>query len=282
MKMEVNEHIRQHYLFEKQLARRILTSSRENRTQVAVEVYNELFSSVTWHPQLDDSVEKEQKRLVEKQMLFEHLLGPNSDILDIGAGTAYWTRYLANRSSGGRCVGIDVSEKVLIRQPDDPSNLKLYIMDAVELDFPPNSFDIAISSQLVKHLHPDDVEHHFASVYSVLKEDGMYAFDTPSRLNGPHDISKYFDDVATGFHLKEWTLGELANCLKKVGFRKVRTIILPWFLVKRLSFFHSLGRVPVSLLIPGERLVESIKHKRMRTVLCKVFRVAPIYIIAQK
>jgi ubiquinone/menaquinone biosynthesis C-methylase UbiE len=281
MKTEVNERVRQHYLLEKKLARRILASSRENRTQVTIETYDELFSSIPWHPQLHNSAEKERKKLARKQRLFEHLFCPNSDILDIGAGTAYWTRYLANKSAG-RCVGIDVSKQVLVGQPDDPPNLELYIMDAVELDFPANSFDIAISSQLVEHLHPDDVEHHFASVYSVLKENGVYAFDTPSSLNGPHDISKYFDDVAAGFHLKEWTFRELASRLKRVGFRRIRTMILPWCLAKRSSFFRSLGTVPVSLLIPGERLVKNIKHKRVRTALCKVFRVAPIYIMAQK
>jgi SAM-dependent methyltransferase len=281
MTTEVDEHIRQHYLLEKRLARRILMSSRESRTQVAIEAYNELFSSIPWHPLLHDSEEKEQERLAGKRMFFEHLLGSRVDILDIGAGTAYWTRYMANKSSG-RCVGIDISKEILIRRPDDPPNLELYIMDAVELDFSANSFDIAFSSQFIEHLHPDDVEHHFSSVYRVLKVNGVYAFDTPSRLNGPHDVSKHFDNVATGFHLKEWTYRELASHLKKAGFRKIRTMILPWSLVKRLSFFRSLGTVPAGLLIPGERLTENVKPKQVRAVLCKLFRVGRIYIVAQK
>jgi len=281
MTTEADERIRQHYLVEKRLARRILMSSRENRTQVAIEAYNELFSSIPWHPQLHNSEEKERRILAEKRMIFEHLLGPKVDILDIGAGTAYWTRYLANKSAG-RCVGIDISKEVLIRHPDDPPNLELYIMNAVELDFPVSSFDIAFSSQLIEHLHPEDIELHFANVYRVLKEHGVYAFDTPSILNGPHDVSKHFDDVVTCFHLKEWTYRELASHLNGVGFRKIRTMIFPWSLVKRLAFVRSLGMVPVSFLIPGERLTESIEHKRMRTALCKLFRVAPIYIIAEK
>lgn len=281
MTTEADERIRQHYWLEKRLARRILTSSRENRTQVAIEAYNELFSSIPWHPQLDNSEEKERRVLAEQCMLFEHLLGPRVDILDIGAGTGYWTRYLANKSAG-RCVGIDISKEVLIKRPDDPPNLELYIMDAVELDFPASSFDIAFSSHLIEHLHPDDIERHFASVYRVLKENGVYAFDTPSRLNGPHDVSKYFDDVATCFHVKEWTYGELASHLKEAGFRKLRTMILPWSPVKRLAFIRSLCTVPVGFLVPGERLVGNIKHKRMRTALCKLFRVTPIYIIARK
>jgi hypothetical protein len=48
---------------------------------------------------------------------------------------------------------------------------------------------------------------------------------TPNRLNGPHDISKYFDDIATGFHLKEYTTSELAALFKEAGFCKIRACI---------------------------------------------------------
>ncbi len=281
MKIEVDERIRQHYLLEKRLARRIIASSRESRAEIAAEAYNELFSRIPWHSQLDDSAEKERKRLAEKRLRFEHLLLPNSDVLDIGSGTAYWIRYLARKSTG-RCVGVDISKEVLIRRPDDPPNLELYVMNAVELDFPAGSFDIALGSQLVEHLHPDDVEDHFASVHNVLRENGVYALDTPSRLDGPHDVSKYFDDVASGFHLREWTYEELANCLRKVGFRRTRTMVLPWRLAKRSPLCVRLGTVPVDLLIPGEKLVGAISHKRLRIALCKACRVVPIYIIAQK
>jgi SAM-dependent methyltransferase len=281
MATEVNERVRQHYLLEKKLAQRILTSSPTDRTQIAIEAYNELFSSIPWHSQLNKSEEKERERLAEKWMFFGHLVGPSSLILDIGAGTAYWTRYLASKSTG-RCVGIDVSREVLARRPGDPSNLELYIMDATKLDFPASSFDVAFSSQLIEHLHPDDVGPHFASVCRVLKGKGVYAFDTPSRLDGPHDVSKYFDDVATCFHLKEWTYRELVGYLKEAGFAKVCTMIMPWRLVRRLPFSRSLGTVPVSFLIPGERLVERIRHRQLRLALCKAFRVTPIYIIAQK
>jgi SAM-dependent methyltransferase len=281
MKPETDERTRKHYLLEKRLAQRIRTSPRECRTQVAIEAYNELFTKIPWHSQLNQSAEKKRKRLAQKQMLFGHLLHPGQDILDIGAGTAYWTRHMAKKSSG-RCVGIDVSHKVLREMPDDPPNLELYIMDAVELDFPANSFDVAISSQLIEHLHPDDVEDHFSCVHGVLKEKGVYAFDTPSRLNGPHDISKHFDAVSTGFHLKEWTYRELAVCLRKVGFKAARTMILPWRLARHSSLLLSLGKVPVSFLIPGERLAGGIERKQVRVRLCKLLRVVPIFIIARK
>jgi len=281
MTREIDEHIRQHYMLEKNLAQRILKSAREDRTRVAIEAYDELFSSIPWHPLLNFPQEKEQRRLAEQRIFFEHLVGPDSDILDIGAGTGYWIRYLAGKTTG-RCVGVDVSEIILTRRPDDPPNLELYIADATELRFPADSFDVVFSSQLIEHLHPDDIERHFASVWRVLREKGVYAFDTPSRLDGPHDVSKYFDEVATGFHLKEWTYRELVSHLVKVGFRKIHTMVLPWRMVERLSLFRTLGTVPAGVLIPAERVIENIRHKRLRCMLCKLFRIIPIYLIAQK
>ena len=47
-------------------------------------------------------------------------------------------------------------------------------MNAGELGFPANSFDIAFSSQLIEHLYTEDVEFHFASVYRVLSERVAY------------------------------------------------------------------------------------------------------------
>ena len=280
MNQKDDERVRTHYLLEKSLAQRILASSREERTQTVIDAYNTLFSEIPWHSQFQEV--NETKKIAEKRMHFEHLINQDVvDTLDIGAGSAYWVRYLAKNYSG-RCVGIDISKEILRRKPDDPPNLELYIMNAVDLKFPPGSFDLVLSSQMIEHIHPDDIQDHCASVYKVLKQDGVYAFDTPSRLDGPHDISRHFDEVATGFHLKEWTYRELSHCLRKVGFRKIRSMVLPWRMVKRFSRLFKLGRFPVSLLLPGERMAEKINHKKVRVAFCKVFRVVPIYITAQK
>lgn len=279
MNQQVDERTKKHYLLEKSLAQRILASPREERTQTVIKAYNTLFSEIPWHSQFQEL--NENKKIAEKRMHFEHLLNQDADILDIGAGSAYWVRYLAKNHSG-RCVGIDISKKILRQKPDDPPNLELYIMNAVDLQFPTGSFDLVLSSQMIEHLHPDDIQAHCASVYKVLKQDGVYAFDTPSRLDGPHDVSRHFDEVATGFHLKEWTYRELTRCLRKVGFRKLRSMVIPWRMVKRSPRLFNLGRLPVSLLLPGERLVEKISEKRIRVAFCKVFRVVPIFITAQK
>ena len=79
----------QQYQLEKKLAQRILASHQDSRTRVTAEAYDELFANFPWHPQLNQSLE--QLEFANKRLLFEHLVSRDMDVLDIGAGTAYWT-----------------------------------------------------------------------------------------------------------------------------------------------------------------------------------------------
>ena len=38
---------------------------------------------------------------------------------------------------------------------------------------------------------------------------GVYICITPNRVSGPHDVSRGFDEVATGFHMHEYTGREI-------------------------------------------------------------------------
>ena len=65
----------------------------------------------------------------------------------------------------------------------------------------------------------------YAPTRVSLKPGGKYICITPNRLTGPHDVSKYFEDVATGFHLKEYSLAELRALFAEVGFSELVTYI---------------------------------------------------------
>lgn len=54
------------------------------------------------------------------------------------------------------------------------------------------------------------------------KSGETYVCVTLHQLSGPHDIFKYFDEVATGFHLKEESIVELTQLFKRAGFSKIR------------------------------------------------------------
>jgi hypothetical protein len=68
----------------------------------------------------------------------------------------------------------------------------------------------------------DDPFEQLQNLHRALVPGGMYLCITPNRLSGPHDVPGVFDHTASGFHLKEYTVGELARIFRRVGLRKVR------------------------------------------------------------
>ena len=118
----------------------------------------------------------------------------------------------------------------------------------------------------MEHLHPDDALEQLWNIYSALAPDGVYICITPNRLSGPHDISRYFDDIATGFHLKEYTITELMDIFKKAGFSKVQVfalfkgflLLLPVFAIRWLE--GVLSRLPYPL---GHRISSWLPVRRL-------------------
>jgi SAM-dependent methyltransferase len=213
--------IREHYELERGLARRLLGGSRAERPALYRELYDELFRKLPHHPLLrrkEDPAEM-AARTRWKLALLDRFLNPESVLVEIGAGDCSLSLAVARRVAA--VVAVDISEEITAGI-DRPANFRLVLSDGRTLPLPPASATIAYSNQLMEHLHPDDAIEQLRSVYEVLRPGGWYLCVTPNRLSGPHDVSKHFDDVATGFHLREYTLGELGAILRRVGFGRLR------------------------------------------------------------
>jgi SAM-dependent methyltransferase len=103
-------------------------------------------------------------------------------------------------------------------------------------------------------------------IWRVLRPGGVYICVTPNRLNGPHDVSKHYDLIATGFHLKEYTVAELSRLFQRVGFRKIRALLGP-----RGACIPA----PVRLVMAGEAVLKLVPPKARRvlglTLPCRAF-----------
>ena len=214
------ELIREHYEIEKGLAARLRSASREDRTHLYSELYEELYRRVPHHLKLTQKrTADEDADVVERQLRWlRPSVGPEDTFLEVGAGDCLVTFAVSRLVK--KAIAIEVSE-TMAGHPDTPPNFELVISDGVSIPVPPGSVDVAYSQQLMEHLHPDDALQQLRNLYTALKPGGRYFCVTPNRVTGPHDISRHFDDVATGFHLKEYTIGELAKLFREVGFRDV-------------------------------------------------------------
>lgn len=218
------EQIREHYLIEKALAARLRGAPKEERKTLYTEVYDELFRRVPDHPQLalkhDENVRHEHAG--ERLQLLQTHLRPDATYLELGPGDCSLALEVARRVQ--KVYAVDVSREIA-GDVVLPNNLELIISDGSSIPVPDNSVDIAYSDQLMEHLHPDDAKEQLQNIYRTLKPGGTYICITPNRLSGPHDVSRYFDEVATGFHLKEYSLAELSQMFRAAGFSKLKALV---------------------------------------------------------
>ena len=218
------EQIRQHYLIEKELAARLRSASKEERQHLYTEVYDELFRRVPDHPQLSLKLDTaaQQDNLNQRLALLRKFLRRDVTYLEIGPGDCTLANEVARLVR--KVYAVDVSREIT-KEVELPDNVDLIISDGSSIPVPNDSIDLAYSDQLMEHLHPDDAIDQLRNVYKALAPGGRYICITPNRLSGPHDVSQYFDDVATGFHLKEYSATELSEMFRDVGFRKVKILI---------------------------------------------------------
>ena len=196
--------LREHYEVERELAARLREASPRERAALYTSTYDELFRRLPNHPQLvrkhDPSVTRSGVDL--QMVILRRYLGGDSVFLEMGPGDCSLTREAARHAR--HCYGIDVSTEIT-RKDDWPANLELIISDGTSVPVPEGSVDVAYSNQLMEHLHPDDAKEQLTNLHRALRTGGRYICRTPNRLSGPHDISAYFDEVATGFPLREYT-----------------------------------------------------------------------------
>jgi ubiquinone/menaquinone biosynthesis C-methylase UbiE len=246
------EQIIEHYTLEKELAKQLLNSQKEQRKLLYTALYNQLFQKITHHPQISRKMDVSASQLeVQRKMnLVKRYLQPDTIFLEVGPGDCQFAFQVAQKVK--QVFAVDVSQEIT-QNPEVPPNFELIISDGCDIPAAENSVSVAYSNQLMEHLHPEDAYEQLQGLFRCLKAGGVYICITPNRLAGPHDISKYFDPVATGFHLREYTNQELYDLFIKVGFSKITTygggkgiyFKCPRFLT--ISCEAILSRVPFSL-----------------------------------
>ena len=207
-----------HYTIERELADRLRAAPADQRARVYGDVYDELFRSLPDHPQLSIDPAERKREVLAKLRFVSRFLNKESCLMEIGAGDCAFSINAAPLIRRG--VVVDVS-KVIVSAAAEVANLEIAISDGVSLPVEPGSIDVAYSDQLMEHLHPDDARAQLVNVAKAVRPGGVYICITPNRVYGPHDVSRGFDEVATGLHLQEYSGREIRKMFLGVGFRKV-------------------------------------------------------------
>jgi len=255
------ESLERHYRTEKQIADRLrAASSPEVRKQIMETMYDELFRAVPDHPRLTRRSDPAEtlKANQSKLRLLEHLLEPSTAIAEFGSGDCMFLASICDRVRS--VYAIDISDQRAATF-EAPRNFFFVGYDGYSMpSIQRQSIDVCFSDMLLEHLHPHDVSTHLDHVLELLKPGGLYVFRTPHAQSGPDDVSRFFSDVAQGFHLQEWTYGELIPLLKARGFDSFR----PYWNARTL-----LVPIPLSVCVWIERALRWLPG-RLRTTPAKL------------
>ena len=212
--------VRRHYEIEKALAARLRRASKAERRHLYSELYDELFRRVPELAEDADPAGRAHAVALQIQAL-SPFLTPGTVFLEVGTGDGALALEIARRVR--KVWAVDASAEVTAGL-EPPENFELLVTDAIPLPLADGSVDVAYSCHFLEHLHPEDAADHLAEMRRLLAPGGVYLCVTPSRLWGPHDVSRHFDDEPTGFHLREYTHAELACRMWQAGFEQVRAL----------------------------------------------------------
>ncbi len=228
------------YKLEKRLARRLMSSSREERRGLYAEVYEEYYDTMKSLEGTNQAEDEGVKSNRLKMILLRPLLDKSTVFLEIGGGNFALMNEIAPLIK--KMISVEACEIPL--KCKVPKNTDMHISDSTPYPVAGESVDIVFSSHLVEHLHPDDLPHHLSEVKRVLKKGGTYVCITPNKLYGPHDISGMFHHkTSCGLHLKEYSYLSLTRLLRSQHFSRIASI-------------YRLDRRPRSIFLQAKIIVE--------------------------
>lgn len=261
--------LQEHYQLEKNLAEKLKSAAREERQTLYSSLYDEMFEKIPFHPQIKRkrSVSDSMREVNRKMNLVERFLKPDISFVEIGPGDCNFSIAVCPKVSSVKAL--DVS-KTITHQEDLPKNFELVLFDGCSIPLDDESIDLVYSNQLLEHLHPEDADIQLRDVLRILRPGGLYICITPNRLSGPHDVSQYFDPIATGFHLKEYSYTELKSSFEKAGFSQIRFYVggrgiylrFPIYLIEGIEFILEVLPLPMRQFLgrslPGRFLLGAV------------------------
>lgn len=128
------------------------------------------------------------------------------DVLDIACGAGYGTEYLSGYAK--KVLGVDLSAEAIAyaNQRYGSTKALFFVMNANQLGFQNDLFDIVCSFETIEHI--SDVDGYLYEIGRVLKTDGYYIVSTPC-------VKKTTTHPQNPHHHIEWSPSDFKKLLTR-------------------------------------------------------------------
>jgi SAM-dependent methyltransferase len=212
--------------------------------------------------QEEKSRKRPAKRRLARIALYKAVIGHGHErILELGCGSGDLAYALVDHAEKIVATEIDGDDIKLAQKraelwslsDQQISKIEFKQMSALQLDFPDSMFDWVISTSMVEHLDPQDVERHLREVQRVLKAGGNYLIWCPHGLG-------YHENQAG--HLTMWSYREWVERLRGAGFRRFRST-----LTSRPPLVDARWKICLETILSRARIRIMWSHLGVRNVL---------------
>jgi len=132
-------------------------------------------------------------------------------VLDVGCGVGYGANELSTKASA--VVGIDFwKEGIHYCHQNYGKNMSPLVASGIKCPFKDDSFDLAVSFQVIEHIAPEQVATYLYEIKRVLKPGGTFVVVTPNKLLRLLPFQKPWNPD----HKKEYDAKELKSVLTEV------------------------------------------------------------------
>ena len=143
---------------------------------------------------IDD--ETSYRESTELEVMRQNLPLAGARVLELGCGTAWMTRQLAEQLRAGYIIATEVDQiqhqkNLLI---EDLDNVEFVAGGAQAIDLPAESVDLVIMLKSLHHVPVDRMDEALTEIHRVLKPGGLAYLSEPVYRGDFNDIMKLFHD----------------------------------------------------------------------------------------